>query len=97
MDHVDTLFLRQRDDAGDVEVSAHRTFAFADQIGFVGLEAVDREAIFLRVNGDGTQSEFGRGAEDANSNLAAIGNEQLFRRRLLVPRLRDRSGFIRSP
>ncbi len=66
MNHIHTLFLRQRDDALDVEVRADRPFAFADQVGFVRLETMDGKTIFLRVNRDGAQPEFGRRAKDAN-------------------------------
>ena len=40
MDRVDALFRGERDDAFDVEIGFDRPFALADQIGFVGLEAV---------------------------------------------------------
>ena len=66
----------QRDDAGDVEVRPDRAFARADLIGLVGLEAVQGEAVFLRIDGDRAQAEFVRRAEDANGDFAAIGSEQ---------------------
>ena len=40
VDGVDALLFGQRDDAFHVEVSLHRSFALADEVGFVGLEAV---------------------------------------------------------
>ena len=79
MDEVHASFHGEGDDAGDVEVSADGAFVFADEIRFIGLEAVDAEAVFLRVNGDGAQAQFGGGAKDADGNLAAIGHEQFFK------------------
>ena len=78
MNHVDALFLRQRDDAFDVEIRADRPFAFADQIGFVRLETVHGKPILLRVNGDGAQPEFRGGAKNADGDFAAIGGEKFF-------------------
>ena len=46
MDGVHALFRRQRDDAVDVQVGLDRAFALPDQVGFVGLEAVQAEAVF---------------------------------------------------
>ena len=59
----------------DIEIRLHRRFALADQIRLVGLEAMQREAIFLREHRDGADAEFERGALHANGNLAAIGDE----------------------
>ena len=68
---------RQGDDAGDVEVGADRLAGLADAIGLVGLEAVQGEAVFVRVDGDGADAEFVGRAKDANGDLAAVGDEQL--------------------
>ena len=76
MDHVHLLFLRQRDNAFDIEVSADGPFAFADQVGFVRLEPVNREPVFLGVDGYGAQPEFRSGTKDANGDLTAIGDEE---------------------
>ena len=80
MNRVNVVLFRDRDDAGDVEIRLDGPFATADLVGFVGFEAVQREAIFLGVNRDGAQAEFGGGAEDTNRDLAAIGGEQFFDR-----------------
>ena len=94
------LFLGQRDDAGDVQVGADRAFALADEVGFVGLEAVDAEAVFLGVNGDGAQTQFGGGAKDADGDLAAVGDEQFFEGRGAAeagrPRRRGRRAILRN-
>ena len=44
--------------------------------GFVGLEAMQRQPIFLRIDGHGPQPEFVRGPKDANGDFAAVGSEQ---------------------
>ena len=72
MDRVHAFFLRQRHDAVHIQVGFHRSFAFADQIRFIGLEAMQCEAVFLRIDGDGAQTEFVGGAQYADGNLAAI-------------------------
>ena len=77
MDRVDAFFLGDADDAVDVEIGGDRALALPDQIGLVRLEAVDAEPVFLRVNGDGAQAEFGAGAEDADGDFAAVGGHQL--------------------
>ena len=37
---------------------------------------MDRESVFLRVDGDRAQAEFGRGAEDTDRDFTAVGNQQ---------------------
>ena len=86
VDRVDVVLFRERDDPGDVEIGFDGTFAGADLVGFVGLEAMQAEAIFLGIDGDGAQSEFGGGAKDADGDLAAVGGEQFL----------DRFGFLHS-
>ena len=68
--------LRERDDAGDVEIRADRALALADQIRLVRLEAVDREPVLLRVDGHGAEAQFGGRAKDADGDFAAVGDEQ---------------------
>ena len=80
MDEVHALFLRERDDAGDVEVRADGAFALADEVGFIGLETVDAEAVFLGVDGDGAEAEFRRSPEYANGDFTAIGDEEFLGR-----------------
>ena len=72
MDGVHTFFARQSDDAVDVEVGFDRPFAIADQVGFIGLEAVQGETVFLRVDGYGAQTQFIGGTKDADGNLATV-------------------------
>ncbi len=48
----------------------------ADQERFVGLEPMQREAIFVAVDRDGAQAELGGGPEAADGDLRAVGDEQ---------------------
>ena len=68
--------LRQGDDALDIEIGLDRAFALADQVGFVGLEAVQGEAVFLGIDGDGAQAEFVGRAQNADGDFAAIQSEK---------------------
>ncbi len=72
VDGVDVLSARQVDDLVDGEVGIDRPFPLADQVGLVGLVAVQREPVLLRVDRHGTDPQLGAGAEDANRDLAAV-------------------------
>ena len=72
MDGVDALLQRQRDNALDVEIGLHRTFAFAHQVGFVGLEPVQGQAVFLGIDGHRAQAQFVGRAQDADGDFTAI-------------------------
>ena len=65
------------DDGVDVEVGADRLAGPADAVGLVGLEAVQGEAVLVRVDGDGADAQLVAGAEDADCDLAAVGGEEL--------------------
>ncbi len=78
MDGVDALLTGEIDDAVHVEVGLHRPFAFADEVGFVGFETVQREAVFLRINGDRAQAKFVGGAKNADSDFATVQSKQFF-------------------
>ena len=58
------------------EIGLDRPLALADLIGLVGLEAVQGELVLLGIDGDGRDAELGRGAEDADGDLGAVGDEQ---------------------
>ena len=81
MDRVDLVFAGQGDDAGDVEVGADRFAGLADAVGLVGLEAVQGEAVLVGVEGDGANAQLVGRAEDADGDLAAVGDQQLLDRR----------------
>ena len=69
------------DDFGDGEVGLYGAEVVSDLVGFVGFEAVEGEFIFGGVDGDGADAEFAGGAEDADSDLAAVGDEDCAERR----------------
>src|SRR2546429_393533 len=72
MDGVDALFFCQGDDSRDVQVGFHGAFADANLIGFIGLKAMQRKPVFLRIDGYGAQAELIGCAEDADGDFAAI-------------------------
>jgi hypothetical protein len=72
MDGVDALFPGQGHNAFCVEIGLHRALAFAHEVRFVGLEAVQREAVFLRVDSDRAQPQFIGCAQNADGDFAAI-------------------------
>jgi len=74
----DALFLRNADDALDVEVSADGALFLAKPVGFVRLEAVAGKAVLLGVDGDGAQAQFGGSAENPDGDFAPVHGHQLF-------------------
>ena len=80
MDSVDALLFRQRDDSCNVQVGFHGAFARANLIGFIGLKAMQRKPVFLRIDGYGAQAELIGGAEDTDGDFAAIGGEEFSNR-----------------
>ena len=76
MNYVHALFLRQRDDARDVEIRAHRSFALTNQISLVRLEAMNRQPIFLRVDGHGAETQLGGRAKNADGDFTSVGDQQ---------------------
>ena len=75
---IDVFFDGEIDDRVDVKVRLHRAFACADEIRFVGFEAVQAEAVFLRIDGDGSEAEFGGGSKDAGGDLTPVQCEKFF-------------------
>ena len=64
--------------AVDVQVRPDRLARLADQVGLVGLEAVQGVAVFVRVDRDGADAQLVGRAEHADGDFAAVGDEQLF-------------------
>ncbi len=79
MNEIHALFLRQRNNAGNVQIRAHRPFAHANQVRLVRLEAMNGQPVLLRVNRHGPQPKLRGRAENANGNLAPIGDKQFTR------------------
>ena len=77
MDRVDVMLLGDRDDPLDVEVGPNRLTGPADEIGFIRLETVEGEAVFVGIDGHGPDAEFMGGAKHADRDLAAVGDQQL--------------------
>jgi hypothetical protein len=85
--------LRQGNDRVDIEISADRLARHTGRIRFIGLEAMQREAIFVRIDGDGADAEFMGGAKDADGDFTAIGDEQFLK---WTSRHRDRHRRLRG-
>src|SRR5258708_7270957 len=60
---------------GDVEISFDRraTLGRAHEVRLIGLEAVQRETIFVRVDGNGAQSQFRRRPKNPYGDFTSIG------------------------
>ena len=76
MDAIDAVGLGQRHDGVDVEVGADRLARAAHHVGLVRLEAVQREAILVGVDGHRADAQFVGRPEHADGDLAAVGDEQ---------------------
>ncbi len=76
MNRVDLPFLGQRDQHGNIQVRLDRLAGVADQIGFIRLQPVQSEAVFVGINADGPDAQLMAGPEDSDGNFAAIGNEK---------------------
>jgi hypothetical protein len=74
---IDAVHLRDGDDLGNVQVRPNRLSRLADQVGFVGLEAMQSVAVFVGIDGHGTDAKLVGAAEDPDGDFTAIGDEQL--------------------
>ncbi len=72
----DALGFGDGDNAFVVEISSDGSFGGIEGVGFIGLKAMAGEAIFFGVDGDGFESEFGGGAEDADGDFATVCYEK---------------------
>ena len=86
MDGVHALFGGQRHDAVHVQIGLHRTFALAYQVRFVGLEAMQAQSIFLRIDRHRSQAQFSGSAEDADGDLTTVQCEQFFHGKPVLPK-----------
>ena len=77
MDGVDPLGLGGGHDALDVQVGGDRALTLTDQVGLIGLEAVNAEPVLLRIDGHSAQIEFSRRPEDADRDFGAVGRQEL--------------------
>src|SRR5206468_3384486 len=73
---IDARPARHADDVVHVAVGLDRRAPGADEIALVGGEAVERAAVLVGVDGDRPQLQLLGGADDADGDLAAVGDEQ---------------------
>ena len=78
MDRVDVVLNGLLDDVWNIQIGADRFALSPDFISLISFEAVQRESIFVRVDGDGSDTQLGRRSEHANCNFATIGDQQSF-------------------
>ena len=76
MNEIDSLFLRERHDAINVEIRRDRAVVLAHEIRFVCLEAMHAQAVLLRIHRHGAQPRLRGRAKNADGNLAAIRREE---------------------
>ena len=57
MNAIDAVCLGERHDPLDVEIRADRLTWLADEISLVGLETMEREAVFVRIDGHRADAE----------------------------------------
>ena len=74
---VRARLLRRADDLLDGEIGPHRVPRLADLIGLVGLQPVQRVAVLVREDGDGSRAQLIAGAERANRDLTTVGDQYL--------------------
>src|SRR5262249_55646621 len=75
MDRMDFIAQSQLHNRVDVEIGADWFARFADRIRLVRFEAMQGEAVFMRIHGDRADAELVSGSEDANGNLTAVRSQ----------------------
>ncbi len=86
MDRIGAAGARHADIFVDLEIRLDRPHAFADEIGFVGLEPVQRQLVLFGVAGDRLDVQLVGGAENTDGDFAAVGDEDLLDRHCLSVR-----------
>ena len=82
VDSVHPPAFRQVDNARNVQIGPQRRLIFADQVGFIRLDAEQAVDILVGVHRHGVQSQVITGPEDANGDFAAVSGQnfgKLFR------------------
>ena len=77
VDGVGARHFGDADDFFNAQIGGNRAKSFADAIGFVRLETMQPEFVLFGKNGNGFLTHLVRRAHDADSNFAAVGNEDL--------------------
>ena len=76
VDGVDLGQPGDADDVVDVQIGLDGFPAFADQIAFIRLRAVQGKTVLVRVDAHGADAEFAGGAHDANGDFRAVGDQE---------------------
>ncbi len=63
-------------DVFNIQISLDRLFAFTDEIAFIRLETVQREAVFIGINAHRAYAQFTGRAHDADGDFTTVGNQQ---------------------
>jgi hypothetical protein len=80
VDGIHAALFRDRHDPIDVEIGLDRSLTLADQIGFVSLESMQAQAIFVGIDSGGPDLQFVGGAENAYGDFSAIQGQKFFYR-----------------
>ena len=76
VDGIDLVLPGDADDVGDIQVGRDGFLSGPYQIGLVGLEPMQGEAIFVGKNSDGTDAHLAGRAQDADGDFTAVGDKQ---------------------
>ena len=77
MDRVGAAFLGDADDLVDGQIRRDRPQPLADLVGFIGLEPVQAELVFLGIDRNRALAELVRRAHDTDRDLAPVGDQDL--------------------
>ena len=72
MDGIYLFLASQSNNTWDIQIGFDRPFSGANFVCFIGFEAMETKAIFVRVNADGVEIELVGRAKNANGNFAAV-------------------------
>ena len=75
VDRIDIGLPCDAQDVVDVEIRGERLLAFADQIALVRLEAMQRQAVFLRIDRHRADVQLGGGTHHANRDFRAVRDQ----------------------
>jgi len=76
MDGVGAGFKGDADGFTHIQIGFDRSLAGADQIAFIGLEAVQRKAVLARIDVHRADPQFIGRAHNADSDFASVGDQQ---------------------
>ena len=78
MNRIHALFLRQSDDAFDVQISSKRPFILVQFVSLIRLEAMRAKAVLLRINAHRFQPKFCSRPHHADGDFRAVRDHQFF-------------------